>query len=444
MFTRSVVYRILLASVLAVLPVPAFAISQIVVSPAGDGVWQVQGNLENVAGLDVRISYDSSTLSNPQVALGPLVSGMVNAVNPGNPIAMAFITSNGAVSKSGVIATISFSKTGSSPGSISSVVSTAYNSNRQAVAIRTGYSNPSSTLASTDTAGGGSGTTDTTKDTNQTTASGTGQPVLGGTVTLPVDPLAGTDTREAATQVAQESAEPKMASEPAAGSQQTAPQQPSSKPQPTEAQPPPPQPKKAVAEADAPAQPIQSVLEKFRLFSGDRTIVNLTALFAGDGGATFSQSPAVAIADGKSTVKVVISKVVGEKSPNFTFNSARAVSVHSTGEGEWEIIAKPQKDALKASVVMISNGVVQEFPLTVAPRAETVLSKTGAPEADFQLFLNDRGTASAPKYDLNGDGKRDYLDDYIYTANYLVRTGGSAQAKASAKGDQKLTAEQSK
>jgi hypothetical protein len=441
MSKRSVVYRILLASALAVLPVPALATSQVVISPAGDGVWQLQGRLENVAALDVRIFYDSSTLANPRVSLGPLVSGMMNAVNPGNPIAMAFVRQGG-ITQSGVIATISFDRTGSSPGSITSLLPKAFNSTGQAVAMSPVVSNPDASVALNDTnttagSSSSSGTGDTSKTTT-TPTTGT-QAVVGGNVTLPGDPLAGGQNKETPTQVAQENTERQMVSEPTAGAEPTSPQTPA--PQPTETQPPAPQPKKGVAQAP---QPVQSVLEKFRLFTGDRTVSNLTALFKGNDAATFTQSPAIAISDGKSTVKVIISKVSGEKAPTFTFDSARAVSVHSLGEGEWEVIAKPQKGVLKASIVMLSNGVAQEIPLTVAPKAETVLSKSGAPEADFQLFLNDRGTASAPSYDLNGDGKHDYQDDFIYTANYLVRIGGIAQVKGSVKGDQKLTAEQNK
>jgi hypothetical protein len=54
-------------------------------------------------------------------------------------------------------------------------------------------------------------------------------------------------------------------------------------------------------------------------------------------------------------------------------------------------------------------------------KTDIALSKRGAvTEEDFKLFLKDRGTLKSPKYDLNGDGKRDYLDDYIFTANYIV------------------------
>jgi hypothetical protein len=53
-------------------------------------------------------------------------------------------------------------------------------------------------------------------------------------------------------------------------------------------------------------------------------------------------------------------------------------------------------------------------------------------EADFNQFLKERGTDKAPRFDLNGDGKRDYVDDYIFTANYLVKLE-TAETTADAK-----------
>ena len=180
-------------------------------------------------------------------------------------------------------------------------------------------------------------------------------------------------------------------------------------------------------------EPVQSVLERFRLFQGERTIGNLTALFDRPKTAFFTQSPPIAIADGNAVVKLVVSKVSGERAPNFAFNSARYVSLTRTDDGEWEVEVRPDAGAVKASVSMLSNGSVQELPLTVAPKAEVNLTKASkVSEADFLLFLKETGTAAAPKFDLNGDGKRDYLDDYIFTANYLLRMEEAANKKKTA------------
>jgi hypothetical protein len=85
---------------------------------------------------------------------------------------------------------------------------------------------------------------------------------------------------------------------------------------------------------------------------------------------------------------------------------------------------------------MLLGGVTREFPLTVAPKVQVDLIKPGTvSEADFALFLKERGTAAAPKSDRNADGRRDYLDEYIFTANYLAQQAkmSVAQTPLSAK-----------
>jgi hypothetical protein len=167
---------------------------------------------------------------------------------------------------------------------------------------------------------------------------------------------------------------------------------------------------------------VESVLERFRLFQGEKTVGSLAALFKRDGAVSFSQSPAIAIADGKSSVRLAISGVTGDKAPNFTFHAARFVSLSHTGVGAWEVEVTPEPGAVQAGVTMFMNGTQQEFPLTVTPKVDLVVTKgAGVGESDFLFFLKERGTTSAPKFDLNGDGRRDYLDDYIFTANYLLQ-----------------------
>jgi hypothetical protein len=40
--------------------------------------------------------------------------------------------------------------------------------------------------------------------------------------------------------------------------------------------------------------------------------------------------------------------------------------------------------------------------------------------AQFDRYFSGQGTAADPEFDVNRDGKRDYIDDYIITANYLA------------------------
>jgi hypothetical protein len=415
MFKRSLVYPILLLAALILLPVQAFA--GISISSAGKGKFTLQGTqLEEVTSFQLWITYDNGKLSNPRVTMGPLFSSKLAAINfKANPIQIAVVDTNpiGSSGSNCTIATIDFDTVGASTGYTPVL---KYLLIPQPTDPNANSGNPSSLTDSSTGSGSGSGSGNIT--TNTGTGAGIGQ--VGGTLTFPGD----TATKET----------PKENKDTGA---QTAPQDnPEHKPAPAEMPPPPPpeaetKPSKPeVQPAPVPAKPIQSVIERFRLFTGERTVKNLTALFSRESGETFSQSPAIAIADGKATVKLTITKVAGDRAPNFAFNSAHYVSLTRFDDGEWEVEVRPDAGAVSASVTMLLNGSLQEFPLTVTPKAEVSLIKAGeVSEADFLLFLKDSGTPSAPKYDLNGDGKRDYLDDYIYTANYLVRLGEKTRKK---------------
>jgi hypothetical protein len=75
--------------------------------------------------------------------------------------------------------------------------------------------------------------------------------------------------------------------------------------------------------------------------------------------------------------------------------------------------------------MVLSDEHVTEYPLTIAP----AIPNAASTEAEFADFLKDAATIPA-QHDVNGDGKYDGVDDYIYTANYLVR---QQKAKPAAK-----------
>ncbi|MCM0082031.1 cohesin domain-containing protein [Geomonas sp. Red32] len=435
------ILRTLLASLLLLLPVSAFAASSLTISsPNNDGNFVVQGSLAGVNGIQIDIGYDSTTLSNPSVTTGALLGGLLSATNSGsNPIHFAGAMPSGSINSQGVALTISFTPVAGTAGTITSFSVKALDGKSQNVAVATYVRNPSAVASNTDTTGGsggsgstsggsgttggGSGTAGTTDTANTGTKGTSSQPfVAGGTLTFPAD------SNPADNPAARPAPQADQEGQGRGGNQGTAAQTAST----------PPSDQQENAAKPAPqqvyhARQLVSVLERFRLFTGEKTPENLMALFRPENSATFIQTPAVAIADGKSTVILTITGVPGDRAPNFSFTSAHYVALDRTGDGEWEIEVRPDQGAVTASVTMLHGGVVQEFPLTVAPKVELAAAKQGAApsEADFALFLKERGTPTAPKYDLNGDGKRDYIDDYIYTANYLDRlqkkTGQSAK-----------------
>lgn len=405
MFRPGPGFAILLLAALAILPVHAFAIPALSISsPGSDGVFLLRGErMEGVAGLDIRVGYDAGTLSNPRVVLGSLVGGMMSAANPGNPIRMALVGTK-AISGSGVIATITFDRTGTSPGAITMLTGSLIDTKGTRLAMaQPAISNPSAVVQQ-------EGAKDEPLTLDATEAAGvTLRPyVLGGTVTLPGQESPAAEKKPAGGKKAQMEPpeEPLEREETLPVPEEERAPAPETKPQP-----PLPQPKK-----------ITSVLERFREFQGDPTAANLTALFKKEAAVPYSQIPPIAIADGKSTVTLVIAMATGDKVPNFTFSGCRYVSLDRISEGEWEVEARPDPGVVKASISMLYNGFSQEFPLAVAPKVPLGKGRTRpVTEADFQLFLKERGTAAAPRFDLNKDGRRDYVDDYIYTANYLVQ-----------------------
>ena len=419
---------------LVLLPISAYA-GTISLAPAGGASFNVLANgFTAPSGFHLVVNYDSARLANPRVVQGSLTTGAMFIANPNVAGSVQFaVVSPRPMQGSGTVATITFDQTGDSAGTLS-VSGTVINVSGKNLPVSfSGWSaspgtdstptgvagtetNPSTNPTTNPTTNPSTSPTTnptTSPSTNPTVTTGgtsTGFPVTGGSLTMPSDDAAVRDRREAPAQPQPtQPAGGENAAPPAAGSDAAL------APDATVA--------KKKVQADLP-RPVQSVLEKFRLFAGEKTPQNLMALFDPEQGSPFSQSPAICITDGKTSVQVLVTKVSGDKAPNFAFNHAHYQSIKQVGDGEWQIGVLPDKGALNASISMLTDGVQQEIPLTVAPRVNIDLDKSGTvTEADFRLFLKTRGTDAAPKYDLNGDGKRDYQDDYIFTANYLAMKG---------------------
>lgn len=180
----------------------------------------------------------------------------------------------------------------------------------------------------------------------------------------------------------------------------------------------PPEADPAAQHSEVPA-PAVSVLERFRTYAGPRTPAALKALFDAPVAADALQQPAIALSDGAATVMIsVAAGTPDNRAPNVAFSGAQLISLkRGTAEG-WDIEALPAAGALKASLILLTGSGTREIPFTVAP---TLPRETDLSEPGFAAFLRAAGSAPQPGFDLNDDGRRDYVDDYIFTANYLTK-----------------------
>lgn len=92
-------------------------VSALSIVPSSPGVFTVQAiNLANVAGIELTITYDASSLANPQVTSGAITSGAMTVANTSVPGTVRFaLVSAKPISGTGSLVTISFDLLGSEP-----------------------------------------------------------------------------------------------------------------------------------------------------------------------------------------------------------------------------------------------------------------------------------------------------------------------------------------
>ena len=397
--------------------------ASVIASPTGDGVYAVQGiGLSGVSGLDITVTYDSSTLGNPRVVQGNLLANAVFVANPNVPgvIRIGALSTSG-FSGSGVLAAITFDKKGGATGSITGLTATMINSSGAPLVVTTSYSNaqvtdssqtaPSATTApgtptqtsptpAITTGGGGGGTTGTSTTSTATS-------VYLGTVSMPGDAATSQPEKKAETQ--------KLDQQPVQSQETAAPGQSSETGKAV------PEEKKASVEKKNIDYP--SVSEKIRTYPEKLTMEKLLALFELPQKAPYVQSPRIVLSDGKASVRLTVRLGVdGKEAPSFALEHAKLLSLKQGEGGEWLIEALPAVNTNEAALTASLEASSIRIPLTVAqPLSDKRLDDLKVlSEKTFSLFLKERGTKEAPRYDLNGDGKRDYLDDYIFAANYLA------------------------
>jgi hypothetical protein len=174
----------------------------------------------------------------------------------------------------------------------------------------------------------------------------------------------------------------------------------------------------AAAPAVAPQETrYKSVLTLFKEYKGTRGLHELTALFSQVSYPGFSQEPAVALTDGRTNVKLSID-LTGSDSPNFAVSGGTILSLKRERD-RYLLTLSPKAGAVETTVTVLNKGIATIIPLTVAPPLDKKSMPTGKyDEAAFALYLK---AGDLSKGDVNGDGVKNYLDDYIVTSNYLAK-----------------------
>lgn len=390
--------------------------ASIVISSSGNGAYILQGvGLADVCGIDATISYDTALLSSPRITQGELISGAMMVANPNTPgIIRIIAVKTSPITGSGVLARINFNTTAGSGGKIFSLNAKIINGNKVQLAVQTQVFNPAdANTDSSDTVTGSSGTV----ATNAT--GGLESKYLGPAGVILTSESGEVQNRKPAPetysdQPVSQRKEIQTKGMPLDALSET---QNSGVPKPT-------------VSADRKFVVYKSVLEGFREFSGGKTLKAFKALFDGVSMSCFRQEPAVALSDGKTRVKVFIQlPAAGKEAPNFMIKGAKFISLKLDGLA-WVVEALPDEKVYDAAITVMENGSITQVPLTVAPPVDVQIEKTIiCDEAGVALFLKERGTEKAPRFDLNGDGVRNYMDDYIFTANYIVKRNSKTDVK---------------
>jgi len=161
------------------------------------------------------------------------------------------------------------------------------------------------------------------------------------------------------------------------------------------------------------------VLERFRTYTGPRTPEALSSLFIQPTGSIVRQLPLIALSDGSTAIIIAARITTPEgRAISFSLEGATLLATKKIKEAEWELKALPDKGAVTMTLLVMNSGEISSYPLTVAPGLppEIDLSAQG-----FEGFLAGETGSGQAAGDLNSDGRRDYLDDYIYTANFLAQ-----------------------
>ena len=404
------------------------AAATVTASSSGNGRFVVRGEgLAGFEGVFIEIKYDKTALANPRVTQGSLISGMpmVTHNEPGLLDYTGVDPFPKTRSGSGPIAEITFD-TVQSPTANVLGTATLKDPNGSVLLVQsfvvqvTGSNSDASNIVSgIDGAGAGTGSGSSGSGTASVTvspaATGNVYPVVLGSVSMPeAGTTAVAKTNDQASPPASETEKIQKQTTEVMEKEVVTP--------PTGEAPPQKSPQTVPQENKAAFE--RSVLEQFREYQGEKSPKSLIALLK-SAMAGNRQEPPLALSDGNTSVKIFVElPVSGKVAPNFALKEAKLVSLKKSSDSAWVVEILPNKGTFEAAVIVLEDNKTIKLPFTVAPplsAGHKIGKGEVLTEADFITFLKELGTEKVPRFDLNGDGKRDYIDDYIFTVNFLIK-----------------------
>jgi len=111
----------------------------------------------------------------------------------------------------------------------------------------------------------------------------------------------------------------------------------------------------------------ESVLDRFRAFSGKKTQLALEGLFT-RWDPVFSQNPAILLSDGTTVARITLRlQSRGGDPPFFSVTGGHCLSAKMSDSGVWILEILPTRGSLATSLTVAFSGQMTEYPLTVAP-----------------------------------------------------------------------------
>jgi hypothetical protein len=398
----------------------------ITIVPVGTATYSIAAtDLQDAAGIELSIMYDKDALEIPIVKYGAMTAGALPAQNvtvPGS-VRIVFITT-GVIKGSGELASITFISKGKTPAwqPKFSLPPTVYDSNGSPLVVHSEATVSASVIEvksedgtvknSADTSSGIMVTTPVTA-APVTTQSGT---AFVANMTIP--PVSGDQNTPVLDTVRKDAVqeEPEYQNVPAesvviSASEEVAVALPAAD--------------KAAGERwKAALKSTQSVQEKFRTYNGIRTISSLASLFDRKAlsAAGVIQTPDIVVADGVSLVTVALELANETETPSFSLKGANMKSIREVSGNKWELEALPQKNKSDVRLSIIVKGERIEVALVAVPPLNQVgVALLALSDAALDEQLARPQTNNNLTYDMNSDGKQDYLDDYILVAHWLLK-----------------------